>query len=360
MANFSHKHTYTAKRKILQKHALGHAQIQLRELIFSQRHEIEQRIDLELSQNPALELEEEPDLVEDLEPEEHDDDWDQDYDKPLDEYETGDLFISDEPQTWDEFDIAANLEQAAINRCTGEQERLQQALEHIDYYRVHGSLPHGADPQLHKDLAELERSISYQTSPSVHPIFKVVVDGDRVEAYAFDEGQNLRVMKGFRTHSSEAKKFIEHYHERNRFLNELAHNLLEKLQGDFFRQDDFEKALRHLIPVPPGSLDKLQINSPFTLDKRSLSRLGDHLVLCHFGSYPLNFFLQEKAPLVRLWVRCARKEGITTRKAQLEWIGNQIEERVGTWDSKDVRHSFIGPMRKITEDDIRNAARLFK
>jgi hypothetical protein len=360
MLDFSHKYTHTQKHKISHKHTLTADHIQLQQLVFSQSHKIEQKIDLELSQNPALEVEEEPDLLEDSAPEEHDDDWSQDYDKPADEYETGESLTLQKGKTWDAFDISTNLERAAIDHWSDQPERLRQALEDIDYYRISGCLPANSEPQLQDDLTALETSVSRQIQPSIHPTFEVTVHGDRVEAYVPNTGLNLRYRRGFDAYSDRAQKFIQQLEDRHRLLSDLAHHILEILQADFFRQRDLDTALRYLIPVPVSKVSKLGIASPLKIDKKSLSKLGDHSVSCRFGMLPLNYFLQEKAGLVRLWVRLARKEGIATRKEQLDWTKNQIERRVSEWNPGDVRHDFVDTLRKITMDDIKNADRMLR
>ena len=104
----------------------------------------------------------------------------------------------------------------------------------------------------------------------------------------------------------------------------------------------------------------LQINSPFKIDKKYLSKLGDQLVSCRFGIFPLNIFLQNKAQLVRLWVNFAEKEKRITKKEQLYWIRNQIEKRSEKWDFNDLRHEFISPLKSITIDDIKYAWRIYR
>ena len=144
-----------------------------------------------------------------MEPEERDDDWNEDYDKPIDEYETGDPSTSQEPDIIDSFDISANLEQAATQRFIEHPDQLEHALQCIDHYRVHGYLPEDADPQLQEDLAALENSISYQTSPSIYPTFEVMVEGDRVEANVIPIGLNLKYVRGLGPSSTSAKNFIK-------------------------------------------------------------------------------------------------------------------------------------------------------
>jgi hypothetical protein len=355
MANFSQRPTHARKHEF--EHKLTPNTIIIQEFSFLHQHQIVQRIDHELSQNPALEVDSESDFLEQVEPKESDDDWNEDYDKPIDEYETGDSSTSQENETWDYFDIPANLEQTATQRFFDDPGQLEQALQSVDHYRIHGYLPDDADPQLQEDLAALENSTSYQTLPSIYPTFEVMVEGDRVEANVVPIGQNLTHVQGLGPSSTSAKNFIKLLHERNRLLNDLAYYILEILQGDFFRQHDFDIALRYLLPVPIKELSKLPINSPFKFDEKYFSKLGDHLVSCSFGIFPLNFFLQKNAQIVRLWVHFAEKEKRVTKKEQLYWIRTQIGKRVEKWDLSDVRHKFVSPLKRITIDDIKYARR---
>jgi hypothetical protein len=358
MANFSQRQTHAQQHKFA--HKLTPNSIIIQELSHAHQHQIEQRIDHELSQNPALKVETESDVLEQMEPKESDDDWNEDYDKPIDEYETGDSPTSQETETWDYFDISANLDQTATQRFFDDPGQLEQALQSVDHYRIHGYLPDDADPQLQEDLAALENSTSYQTVPTIYPTFEVMIEGDRVEANVIPIGNNLRYVRGLGPSSTSAKNFIKLVHERNRLLNDLAYYILEIIQGEFFRQHDLDNALHYLIPLSIKELSTLQENWPFTIDKKYLSKLGDHLVSCSLGTFPLNFFLQKKAQIVRLWVQLAEKEKRVTKKEQLYWIWNQIENRIEEWDLNDIRHKFISPLRNLTTDDIKYARRIHK
>jgi len=358
MADFSLKRTHSQKPKFVHKLTPNIRTVQ--ELTFLHHHNMMQRINHELSQNYALELETEPDFLEDMEPEERDDDWNEDFDKPIDEYETGDPSTSQETEAIDFFDICTNLEQAATQRFIKHPDQLGQTLQSVDYYRIHGYLPDDTDPQLQEDLAALENSTSYQTLPPIHPTFDVMVEGDRVEANVVPIGLNLRYVRGLGPSSTSAKNFIKLLHERNRLLNDLAYYILEILQGDFFRQDDLDTALRYLLPVPIKELSTLPIDSPFKIDKKYLSKLGDQLVACRFGTFPLNNFLPSKRQIVGIWVNFAIGNGMVTKNEQLGWMRDQIEERVEKWDLSDIRHKFISPLKAITINDIKYARRIYK
>ena len=156
-----------------------------------------------------------------------------------------------------------------------------------------------------------------------------------------------------------AKNFIKLISERNRLLNDLAYYLLEIVQRDFFRQHDLDTALRFLLPVKEIGPSTLPINAPFNPDRRYRSKLGKHLVKCHFGLFPLNVFLPKKAQLLRIWIQFAIREGIVTRKEQLEWIRGQIKNRVANWKSNDIRHKFISPLLSITMNDFQYTRKKF-
>jgi hypothetical protein len=353
MVDFSHGHTHAQKHKF--EHRLTPNVRLVQETSHAHQHQIDQRIDQELSQNIALDIDDESFIFDQMEPEESYDDHNEDYDKPADEYETGATLSSQDFNAIEHYDIAENLEQAVIQRLIGKPDQLEYALQCIDHYRVHGHFPEGTDPQLHQYLAALEKSIKYQNTPSAHPAFEVIVDGDRVEANAVQIGSNLNYIRGLGPLSTNAKNFIKALHDRNKILNDLAYYILEVLQGDIFRQKDFDTALRFLLPVSSDELNSLCVNSPFKIDVKYLSKLGDLLVSCPFGVFPLNLFLPNKAQLVRLWVNFAQKENRVTVKEQLYWIWNQIENRAKYWDSNDVRQTFISPLKKITIEDIKNS-----
>ena len=95
----------------VQKGTLSAGSIQLQQLLISQNYEIEQIVNQELSQNPALVIEDEPISPEDITPDEDDKEiWNQDFDKPYDEYETGERLKSEENSYRGDYDIASGLE----------------------------------------------------------------------------------------------------------------------------------------------------------------------------------------------------------------------------------------------------------
>ena len=354
MSDFSHSHRLVHEHKI--SHTL--AAIQLQNHILSHPHQIKQRIDQEFNENPALELKNERDVFKKLEPREADDDWNDDYGKPLDEYDTGDFDISQNFSEWNPFDICTNLEQAATQRFFDVQSQLENSIDMIDNYRVCGRLPSDANFQLHEDIEENEGSITNRTFPSTYPTFEVMVENNCVIALAFPSGHKLRYIRDIRGYTNRAKIFINHLKLRDRILNELADIILNRIQGDFFRQKQFKLAIRQLIPFPLGKLKEIKGSVPFKTDAHFFSKLGDHLVSCHFGNLPMNMFLQDKAAIIRSLLAIAREEGVVTRKEQIVWIASQMEERSRNWDSDDLRHELIEPLMKLTVDDIKYARKV--
>ena len=92
MANFSQRQTHAQQHKFA--HKLTPNIRNLQELSHTHTHKIEQRIDHELSQNHALEINNRFEPFLNKLTEEREDDWNADYDKPIEEYETGDPSIS--------------------------------------------------------------------------------------------------------------------------------------------------------------------------------------------------------------------------------------------------------------------------
>ena len=140
-------------------------QKQLQRLVVSQTHRLEKIVRLELDNNPALKVETEPFDLEDRAINVNDRQlWNQDYDKPYDEYETGDSLKGAVGLDWAENEIASSLEQSALENFGGDQEKLKSALEQIEGYRQSGSWSDYEDNDLlHEDFRILQKSISYST-----------------------------------------------------------------------------------------------------------------------------------------------------------------------------------------------------
>jgi hypothetical protein len=352
--------TYSHKQKKDQRISAGHSQLQ--NLIVSQTHSLEQIVQQELDQNPALDFEVEPLDDEDIPiDDDADDAWNQDYDKPYDEYETGETMNADEYFDPVEYDIAENLQRAALEKIGGNKEKLNLVLKQIDHYRLNGFLPDDADNMLQEELVILQKSISYSSLPSSEHTFEVTVLSDSVQANVISTaGDYLICKKGFSKYSDRAEKFIQRINDRTTFLNYLAANVLENIQADFFHQKDLNTALLHLVPIETNTisnltLENLNLNFSFKLDKQFISKVCDLTVKCEFGVYPFGFFLPSKMALLKLWVKHADENGISTIKDQCIWIKSQWDERITKWDPNDRRRNMIKPLSDLNEYDIKNA-----
>jgi len=341
------------------KGMLSAGHIQLQRLIISQPHEINQILTQELSQNPALDIQEEPFFPEDMKSEEADDEnWNQDFDKPYDEYETGQRLEVEEHFEWDEYDIASNLEQTVIEYVDDDPQEIDFTLSNINLYRISGSLPLEANKQLQKNLEVLQKSVSYRALPSISPTFEVYEESGNVQAVLISTiADSLIYRKGFGKFSEKAKEYIDRVNDRAVSLNSLAITILENIQGDFFRQTDFNTALRYLLPFSVKNITDLEIDFSLTLDKKLLSKMSDLLVDSKFGVFPLGFFLPSKASLLRLWVVQANKEEISKINDQCDWIKQQVTKRMDNWDAKDKRINLIRPLLDINSNDIKNASK---
>jgi DNA-directed RNA polymerase specialized sigma54-like protein len=331
--------------------------IQQQQLIVSQTHEIEQILNQELSQNPALFIEEEPIFSEDISPNENDEKiWNQDFDKPYDEYETGERLKSKENSYWGDYDIASGLEQTVIENLNDGPQDFECALRAVNLYRISGALPEQSDPNLREDLRLLQKSISYTALPTISPTFEVIEESGNVQAHVVSTtADSLNYRKGLGKHSRRAKEFINRINTRAFSLGNLATTILEDIQGDFFCQSDVNNAMMHLIPLTAKDLADLEIDFAFKLDKKMISKLSDLLVASKFGLFPLGFFLPSKATIVRLCVSQAYKQMISTINDQGKWIKNNIQKRVDGWDATDKRIHLIESLLDIDQNDIKNA-----
>ena len=134
-----------------------------------------------MAQNPALELYEEPFIYEDIERnDDKTENWNQDFDKPYDEYETGEPIERREIFDGDAKDLALGLEQAAIEYAGDDPQSLASLSESINFYRTTGALPSDANKKLQDDLRILEKSISDKSLPNESPTFEVYEESGNV------------------------------------------------------------------------------------------------------------------------------------------------------------------------------------
>ena len=341
------------------KKILSQNYIQLQNLIISTTHEITQTIREELAQNPALELYEEPFIYEDIERnDDKTENWNQDFDKPYDEYETGEPIERREIFDGDAKDLALGLEQAAIEYAGDDPQSLVSLSESINFYRTTGALPSDANKKLQDDLRILEKSISDKSLPSESPTFEVYEESGNVQSVLIQTiADSLIYRNGFGKYSDKAKEFIDRINARFTSLSNLATIIFEKIQGDFFRQSDLKNALLSLVPLSTKNLSDLEMEFSLKIDKKLISKLSDLLVSCKFGLFPLGFFMPSKAALLRLWLHLALPEKTSKINDQCEWVKQQAAQRIESWDKNDMRIDLLKPLLDISANDIKNAKR---
>ena len=195
--------------------------------------------------------------------------------------------------------------------------------------------------------------------PNESPTFEVYEDSGKIHAVLIPTvADSLIYRKGFGAYSYKAKKFIDRVIDRTVSLSNFAVEILEKLQGDFFRNSDFKNALLNLIPVPAETISELKIEK-FSLkrDKKLISRLSDLSVSCKFGIFPLGLFMPSKAALLRMWLHLALPKEISKITDQLEWVKQHAEKRIRSWEPNDMRIVLMRPLLDTTANDIKNAKR---
>ena len=214
---------------------------------------------------------------------------------------------------------------------------------------------------LQKELEILQKSISYNSLPTSKHTFEVTVLSDSVQVNVIPTaGDYLVCKKGLGKYSDRAEKFIKRINDRATFLNYLATFVLEGLQADFFHQEDLNSALLHLVPIETHTvsnltLEDLNLNFSFKLDKQFISKVCDLTVKCKFGTYPFGFFLPSQMALRKQWVKSANENGISTIKDQCKWIKDVWEKRKKNWNPNDRRHAMIKPFLALKTNDIKNA-----
>lgn len=339
--------------KTKQKHY--QAPKQLQEVVISQVQTLNLQIMQELAQNPSLALEEDyisPDEEFDEDPE----GWNPDFDKPEDELETGDWKSQVETEDDDLLDVAGALERTAEEKCGEDSKGLEKALECIDVYRATGKLPKDADKWLSASLTEIKKRYSESQTPFSAPTFQVKVVDDRVATMLTHSlADRLKVNSSVKGFDARATKFIEQ--RRNRFLTltGIAHNILQEIQGDFFRQSNLKDALLTLLPLPLKKIQKLDIHSPVKIDKTYKSKLGNLLVESDLGTFSLALFWPEQAAVVRMWVRSAQELGISKPSDILVWMKKEIEIRRNKLATSDQRRELIDALLEVNSEDVRNA-----
>ena len=350
----SHSHAHSKSNRLSQKSII------LQSLVFAQHFKIEQEIFQALLQNPALRNFDEVDSIDKLEQDAGEYEWNDDFDRPIDEWETGETTIDQDDENNALSNISDELEQAALNIYDNNPKELAHAFQCIDHYRTHGMFPQNVDSQLHETALSLEKTQILTSALHTAYDFEVEVEQDKIEVYVVPIGNGLYYINKIKGFSVSAKNLIKIINDRNTILCNFGDFVFKNIQKDFFLSNQLEDALRALIPVSVEKISEHFKNSPFKIDKKYVSKLGDHLVKSKFGILPLNVFLSNKAQLIRIWVGFAYENGIVKEKQQLEFITRKISERLATWDEHDMRHEFSSPLKEITIVDIKNARRYVK
>jgi len=330
--------------------------LQTQSIIMMPIHELEERIDMELMQNPALELEDpladeedDADLLEDSD----DDQWNEDFDKPIDEMETGG---HDTEGIFDVDDICASLERVAVDRWGDNAKRLEEAIQSIDDYRQSGII---SDDILIADLTELEAIPKKQPSFPICPDIEVVTDNGEVEVRLVNnKGDYLKSTTGMGKDTIKAQKFIADIQHRKRVLQKLCDLVLAELQKDFFLTKDFPAALLDLLPIQIPVLCGLITDELFKTKSsmgKFIYRTENLMVSCHHGCFPFNFFLPSDPAILLLLITEAKRNGQMKQEDQRQWILEQSKNRVSMWPPDDSRHEFIKSLINVSIDDIKYA-----
>lgn len=343
----------TGQAQIQQQTALPML-LQTQSIIMMQTQELEERIDMELRQNPALYLEDP--LADDEEPldlQEEDEDHYEDFDKPSDEYETGDRYIEDKFKVDNKISALENI---AVDLWGDEPERLKKALNAIDEYRQSGIM---SDDILREKLIELEAVPGNQKSFFKRPDITVTTDNGQVEvSLVHNKGDYLKYKSGMGNNTTRAQAFINDIDKRKIFLQKLCDLVLAVLQKDFFLAEDSRVAFLNLLPISVPILCNLITDELFPTKsslEKFIYRAENLIVSCDHGNFPFTFFLPSEPSLILLWINEAKGNGKIKQEEQLQWIKTQIEKRVSTWAANDRRRDFVQPLIDINIDKIKYA-----
>ena len=340
---------------------------QMQGLIAAQGQELEAQVVQALLINPSLALdgdalEIDDDYRDETDSELTDDGWNEDFDRDIDEYETGTLDAGTDLEDWQNADFMTALQREALEKWGDDPDEFEKIWEQIEHYWQNGALPDDADDVLKAILERLEKDAVGADRMSHRPTFEVRVRGNQVQAVLIPTlADRLRINKTLK-HSSKQKKaaegFINQVQLRRKNLESLAEVLLEGIQADFFRQPDLKSALQHLVPVK--DINGLGIFAPIKMDKSYRSYTGSLLVACDLGAFPLHIFWPSVAELVRMWVRFAFDEGIDGVKDQIEWINVQLSNIMNKFSNDDPRADMMNKLLACKETDIKNARKAIK
>ena len=342
---------------------------QVQNLIAAQGQDLDQQVMQALLLNPALTLEgdlldAEDDFRDQIDPEISDDEegWNEDFDRKPDEYETGERETDFGGEDWQTADIITAIQREVLQEWGDNPERLDEIWEQIDYYSTNGELPPDADEDLSALVSSLEQ-LAPDTDRTIQPpTFEVLVIGDQVQATLLSTlADRIRLSSKSgesNKQKNDAEGFLKQIQLRRQNLESMAEILLGEVQADFFRQPDLKTALLYLVPVK--EINELGIFSPIKMDKSYKSYIGNLLVSCSLGVFPLHLFWPSVAELLRMWVRFAFEEDLAGIRVQQEWIKKQISEIIERYYEGDNRRAFMTALQECKETDIKNARKAIK
>jgi DNA-directed RNA polymerase specialized sigma54-like protein len=322
---------------------------------------LEEIVELELAENPFLveevqdnrETETSDSALSDPESEGDSVAWNDDFDRPADEYETGEFEedINDEdreliyPVVYQQ---GENYDEPLRDlMCTGQKK--------LDYGVTDES-------EMKREREPLDLLLPYCPPPD-RPTFTVDVSDNGVvvrivptlaDRVAFSH-LDVPKSKSIKDLTDRAHSFLSSLKERRRFLESIGRILLEDIQAHFFLQSNIEDAIKHLIPIKTQDLNTLGFTCPIKMEKATWSRIGDLVVEHQLGMFKLETFWPSHAALLRAWVHFAYQEGYEKRQSQLTWIKHQVEEIAEKHNSHQTRLELLQPLLNIGEVDIKNA-----
>lgn len=329
--------------------------LQLQRLVIAPPDKFEEHILEELSRNPALKIEEERVRPLDERQQEIPDGFNAEFVKRYDEWETGDRADQLLAQEREFTEGDAVLEKIVEEEYGEDTDHLQRALNNIALLRRSGRTSQDTVPNVRHALRKLRerQSASVRRQKAT---FCVEVFNDRVTAVVVSSlGERLRVRTDIAGFETAAQRFLEHVRIRRLILDGIARHILEDIQSDYFRHANLTQALLALLPLPAVEVRKLGFHPNVELNDAYLSKLGKLLVRSSLGSFPLSLFWQEKAAVLRIWVRAAIDAGAEKPREIADWIRPLLQKRKADWPLSDRRHQFFDPLLRINDIEIGNS-----
>ena len=336
------------------------------DLIASQSQDLEQRVVQTAMQSPVLSLDGElldyEDIVDDIQPELADDEeWNQDFDRQTDEYETGESAEGIDFEYWEPVDQVTVLHREVLEKWGDDPDELEEIWGQIEFYFESGKFPDNANAELLDLISRLFKEFPAEEAGTESPTFEVRFVDNHVQATLLPSlADRLRINSSVtlpkgksKQYKKEARGFIDQLQLRRKNLESLAEVLLEHIQSEFFIQNDLKTALSRLVPIQ--DLGELDVFSPVQMDKKYRSATGTLLVACDLGVFPLHLFWPSKAELLRMWLRFAFTEGVNSVKAQSDWIHENVGHIMDNYPIDDKRRELMLSLFQCNDSDIKNA-----